>query len=252
MNKILKISIINILRFAHHKQNIAVVFQNDEDEQVFIENKIINENQAYKIKGSGIDLNIYRYTPESDDAIIRILFTARMLRDKGVIELANAAKLLKEKYCNKIQFLLCGDIDNNPQSLSKAKLESITDGEYIKWLGHRTDVRELLGQSHIFAFPSYYREGLPKSLIEACAVGRPIVTTDSIGCRDCVVDGYNGFLIPIKNSIVLAEKLEILINDKSLRITMGSNARKLAERDFSIDKVIEKHIAIYNKLLAQN
>jgi glycosyltransferase involved in cell wall biosynthesis len=145
--------------------------------------------------------------------------------------------------------MLCGDIDNNPQSLSKVELESITDGEYIKWLGHRTDVRELLEQSHIFAFPSYYREGLPKSLIEACAVGRPIVTTDSIGCRDCVIDGYNGFLIPVKDSITLAEKLEILINDKKLRVNMGLNSRKLAEKDFSINNVIQKHLVIYNKLL---
>jgi glycosyltransferase involved in cell wall biosynthesis len=249
IRKILKTIVIIILKFAHHTRNVAVIFQNDEDKSVFIDYNIIDEFHAYKIKGSGIDLNIFNYKAEPDDGNIRILFTARMLRDKGVIELAEAARLLKEKYQGKIQFLLCGDIDNNPQSLSKADLESIADGEYIQWLGHRTDVRELLGQSHIFAFPSYYREGLPKSLIEACAVGRPIVTTDSIGCRDCVVDGYNGFLIPIKDSIMLAEKLEILINDKQLRITMGKNSRQLAEKDFSIDSVVKTHLVIYKKLL---
>jgi glycosyltransferase involved in cell wall biosynthesis len=249
LKKILKIIAIYILKFAHRKKNVIVIFQNEEDKSIFIDNKIINENQSCKIKGSGIDLHIYRYTLEPHDDPLRILFTARMLRDKGIIELVEAANLLKERYYHKIQFLLTGDIDNNPKSLLRSELENMTDDKYIKWLGHRTDVRELLDQSHIFAFPSYYREGLPKSLIEACAVGRPIVTTSSIGCKDCVIDGYNGFLVPIKDSKTLAEKLELLINNKKLRIRMGINSRKIAERDFSIDNVVKRHLEIYNKLL---
>jgi glycosyltransferase involved in cell wall biosynthesis len=186
---------------------------------------------------------------KDDNSIIRILFTARMIREKGILELVEAANLLRKNYHERIQFLLCGDIVDNPKSLTKKELDKISDEHYIVWLGYRTDIRELLEQSHIVAFPSYYREGIPKSLIEACAVGRPIVTTDSIGCRDTVIDGYNGFLVPIRDSKALAEKLEILINDKSLRILMGKNSRKLAERDFSIEKVIEKHLEIYNKLI---
>lgn len=249
MNKILKTTTIYILKFIHNRKNIAVIFQNDEDREVFIKNKIITKNQAHKIKGSGVDLSVYGYTPEPDSGTVRILFTARMLRDKGVLELVEAAKLLKEKYYQKAQFLLCGDIDDNPKSLTRSELENLTDGEYIKWLGFRNDVKELLGQSHIFAFPSYYREGLPKSLIEACAVGRPVVTTNSVGCKDCVIDNYNGFIIPVKDSKSLAEKISCLIDDKKLRITMGKNSRILAERDFSIISVIDKHMEIYNKLL---
>jgi glycosyltransferase involved in cell wall biosynthesis len=231
---------------------VIVIFQNEEDKNIFIDNKIISENQSYIIKGSGTDLDIYRYTEEPDDDPIRILFTARMLRDKGVIELVEAAWLLKERYYHKIQFLLIGDIDNNPKSLTRSELESITDGEYIKWLGYQTNVRKWLEETHIFAFPSYYREGVPKSLIEACAVGCPIVTTNSIGCKDCVIDGYNGFLVPIRDSQTLAKKLEILINDKQLRIRMGINSRKIAERDFSIDNVVKRHLEIYNRLLASD
>jgi glycosyltransferase involved in cell wall biosynthesis len=252
LKKILKIIVICILKFAHHKKNVIVIFQNEEDKSIFIDNKIINENQSCKIKGSGIDLHIYRYIGEPNDIPIRILFTARMIRDKGVIELVEAAKLLKERYYHKIQFLLIGNIDNNPKSLTRSELESMTDSEYIMWLGYRTDVRELLEQSHIFAFPSYYREGLPKSLIEACAVGRPIVTTNSIGCKDCVIDGYNGFLVPIRDSQTLAEKLELLINDKQLRFRMGINSRKMAERNFSIDDVVKRHLEIYNRLLVND
>ena len=100
------------------------------------------------------------------------------------------------------------------------------------------------------AFPSYYREGLPKSLIEANAIGRPIITTDSIGCRDTVEDGVNGFLIPIKDSESLADRLAKLIDDPKLREKMGKEARKIAERDFSIENVISKHLDIYSELNA--
>ena len=109
----------------------------------------------------------------------------------------------------------------------------------------RDDVHELLNDSHIFIFPSYYNEGLPKSCIEANAVGRPIITTQSVGCKDTVIDGYNGFLIPIRDANALAEKLRILIEDKELRQQMGRNARKYAEENFSIEDVVRRHLDIY-------
>ncbi len=100
------------------------------------------------------------------------------------------------------------------------------------------------------AFPSYYMEGLPKSLIEANAIGRPIITSNSVGCRDAVIDGYNGFLIQPKDVNVLTEKLDLLIADKDLRVKMGRNAREYAEKHFSLDLVIQKHLAIYNELIS--
>lgn len=102
-------------------------------------------------------------------------------------------------------------MDDNPKAIKEEELKAVCDGGYIQWLGYRTDVLELLKSCHIVAFPSYYKEGLPKSLIEAAAVGRPIVTTNSIGCKETVVDGYNGYLIPVKDSDTLAEKLNILL-----------------------------------------
>jgi glycosyltransferase involved in cell wall biosynthesis len=103
-------------------------------------------------------------------------------------------------------------------------------------------------QSHIVAFPSYYREGVPKSLIEACAIGRPIVTTNSVGCKDTVEDGKNGFLIPIKDSDSLAAKLAILIEDRQLREQMGKCSREKAEKEFSLKMVVEKHLNVYEQL----
>ena len=211
--------------------------------------KIIKEDQIRFIKGSGVDLNIYSYTPEPQTLPIKIIFIARMVVEKGTLILIEAAELLRKKYEGKVQFLLCGGLSSNPKAIRENELKHCCDGNYIQWLGHRKDIKELLQQSHIVAFPSYYREGVPKSLIEAAAIGRPIITTNSIGCKDTVEDGQNGFLVPIKNCKAVAEKLEILIDNQSLRQKMGIYSRKIAERDFSLDQVVKTHLDIYKELL---
>ena len=242
--------LIRILKFGHRHKNLKVIFQNHEDEKLFDDRKIVTPNQKRFIKGSGVDLNDYAFVPMPSDGKIRVIFTGRMIEEKGVLVLTDAAEKLRKEFEDKVEFLLVGGLYPNPKTLTKQDIESHCDGQYIKWLGFRTDVKELLAASSIVAFPSYYREGLPKSLIEANAVGRPIITTNSIGCKDTVEDGINGFLIPIKDSDSLAEKLRVLINDYNLRIRMGKAAREIAERDFSLANVIAKHLAIYNELFA--
>lgn len=237
-----------VLRYSHHRKNLIVIFQNEEDKGLFLKNKIIKEKQAFMIKGSGVDLNQYCYMPEPNGGKIKILLTARMIVEKGIFVLTEAALKLRVQYQDKIEFLLCGGLDDNPKAIKEEELKRVCDGTYIQWLGYRTDVLELLKQSHIVAFPSFYKEGLPKSLIEATAVGRPIVTTNSIGCKETVVDGYNGYLIPIKDSEALAEKLRVLLDDENLRKNMGRNSRLLAEKYFSIENVIQRHLEIYRKL----
>lgn len=246
---IMATAILKVLRFSHHRKNIISIFQNNEDKQLFLDNKIVTDDTIRFIKGSGVDLNKYLYTPDPKGEKIRIIFTARMVKEKGTQILIDAANMLRPKYEGKVEFLLCGGLSNNPNAFKKEDLETLCDGSYIQWLGHRTDVLELLKSSNIVAFPSYYREGVPKSLIEATAIGRPIVTTNSIGCKDTVEDGVNGFLVPIKDSKAVAEKLDILINDPVLRQTMGINSRKIAERDFSLTDVVAKHMAIYKELV---
>lgn len=241
-----------VLRFSHRRNNLAVIFQNDEDKFLFLKHHIIKENQAYMIKGSGVNLQQFCYTPEPDSGKIKILLTARMIVEKGIFILTDAAIKLKEKYQDKVQFLLCGGLDDNPKAIKEDELKNVCDGEYIQWLGYRTDVLRLLKDCHIVAFPSYYKEGLPKSLIEAAAIGRPIITTNSIGCKETVIEGYNGYLIPIRDSITLADRLELLIEDKELRRKMGRNSRCLAEKDFSIENVVAKHMEIYKILMTGN
>ena len=240
-----------VLKFSHNRKNLLCIFQNNEDKGLYVKNGIIKEDQARFIKGSGVDLDVFCYTPEPSEGKLRVILTARMIVEKGVFILAEAAERLRSKYGNTVEFLLVGGLDDHPGAITKDQLDSVCDGSYIQWLGYRTDVKELLQSSHIVAFPSYYMEGLPKSLIEADAIGRPVITCNSVGCKETVIDGYNGYLIPTKNVDALVEKLDLLLSDSSLRKEMGRNSRKYAEEYFSIDVVIERHLSIYNELIGK-
>ena len=240
----------SVLRFSHHQQNLLVIFQNQEDRQLYLNHHIIKDSQARMIKGSGVDLAEYGYTPEPQTGKMVVLLTARMIVEKGVFVLTDAAERLRSAYEDQLEFWIAGGLDDHPGAITQAQLEAVCDGHYIQWLGRREDVKTLLQQCHIFAFPSYYMEGLPKSLIEACAIGRPIVTTHNIGCKDVVADGVNGYLVPVKDSQALAEKIKLLIDHPDLRQQMGLASRKVAEQHFSLDTVIKDHLAIYQELIS--
>lgn len=242
-------SILRVLRLTHKGEHTKVIFQNNDDKGVFLNAKIMKEEQCAFTNGSGIDLKNYDYTPEPIGGKIKVIFTARMVEDKGTLILIEAAKSLENDYKERLQFLLCGGLDTNPNGITKEMLEDRCDGDYIQWLGHRQDVLELLKQSHIMAFPSWYREGLPKSVIEAEAIGRPVITTDSVGCRDTVVDGENGFIIPVKDSVALAASLKKLIENPSLRLEMGKKARVIAVDRFDIKDVVRVHLDVYDSIL---
>lgn len=240
--------ILRIMRYSNNRPNLKVIFQNDDDKFIFLYNSIVKSEQIKFTKGSGIDLKEYSYVEEPTTGTINVIFTARMVKEKGVTDLIEAAQILKPRYEGKIKFLLCGRLTPNKSGITEEYLREHCDGEYICWLGERNDVKQLLEKSHIMAFPSYYREGVPKSLIEASAIGRPIITCDSVGCRDVVEDGVNGFLIEPKNPQMLAKKLTTLIDDKALREKMGKKAREKAVQEFSIQTVIDTHLKIYNQL----
>ncbi|PXV62182.1 glycosyltransferase involved in cell wall biosynthesis [Dysgonomonas alginatilytica] len=245
---VLSKAIVAILKYSHNRNNLYTIFQNNEDKDLFLKSRIIKDSNIVFIKGSGVDLNVFKYIEEPQDGKIKVVLTARMIVDKGIFVLTEAAEQLRADYQDKVQFLLCGGLDKNPRGIKEEMLNQICDDKYIKWFGHCSDIKSILEEAHIVTLPSYYKEGLPKSLIEGTAIGRPIVTTNSIGCRDTVIDCYNGFLIPIKDSKALADKLKILFDDKYLRLEMGRNSRLYAEKYFSLDKVIKSHLDIYKKL----
>lgn len=236
------------MKTANHRKGVSVIFQNHEDMDLFLRHGICRQEQCDFIKGSGVDLDVYHYTPDPGGSPVRVIFTARMVREKGTLTLCDAAELLRPEMEGRVEFLLCGRLSAGPRAISKDELESRCDGRYIQWLGLRDDVDALLRKSHIVAFPSYYREGVPRSLIEAAATGRPIVTTRSYGCKDTVDDGVSGFLVPVRDPQALAGRLRQLINDAPLRQRMGKAGRQKAEREFDIRSVVNKHLEIYHRL----
>lgn len=237
-----------MLKFSMKGRNNAVIFQNHEDEDLFLSNGIGSECKSYYLKGSGVDLNNYSNNIKSKDSKVRIIYTGRMIKEKGVKDLIDAAEILRGEYQDKIEFLLCGNLTNHPDSIKEEEIKSWCDEEYIKWLGHREDIARLLEESDIMCYPSYYREGVPKSILEACAASLPIVTTNSVGCKDTVDESVNGLLVPPHSPEELSKALKELIDNKELREEMGRNSRLKAVLEFDVEDVALQHMKIYESL----
>lgn len=234
-------------KFGFKNPRVHFILQNEDDYQMVKDLGVVDPKQVYMIKGSGVNLKKFHFSEEPESEKLQVLLPARMLWDKGVGEFVRAAEQLYPKYKDKVDFVLCGGVDEGyVLKIEEEELEEWNRQGKVKWLGYQTDMPYILGQSHIVVLPSY-REGLPKALIEACAIGRPVITTNVPGCRAVVDHGINGFLVPPKNRQVLAEAMEILINDKALRKKMGKAARDKAEHLFSLDQVIKQTFAIYEE-----
>jgi glycosyltransferase involved in cell wall biosynthesis len=233
-------------RAIFHSRKVWILFQNPDDRALFFQHKIIHPQHTSIIKGSGVDLQQFAFSAIPKGKI-KIILVARMLWDKGVGEFVESATALKQQGID-ADFLLVGSVDSgNPESISAKQLEQWNKSGVVKWFGERADIAQLLTESHIAVLPSY-REGLPKSLIEAAAVGRPIVTTNVPGCREVVKEGENGFLVPARDAKKLAVVIKKLINNPKLLTTMGRKSRSMAEQEFSIQKVITKTLALYSKI----
>jgi glycosyltransferase involved in cell wall biosynthesis len=237
---IIRTAIKTMYRLALGGQNSHVIVQNPDDRNVITS---IVDIPNTLIRGSGVDLNQYNYIEENIENI-KVSMACRLLKDKGVFEYVEAAKILKQKLPN-IEFELYGDIDiHNPASLTNDEIEKIKENSFLKVFGFSNDMVNIFSKSNIIVLPSY-REGLPKVLIEAAACGRAVVTTDVPGCRDAIESDVSGLLCKVRDSKSLAQMIEKLILDNNLRNNMGKAGRKLAEKEFDIKKVVEKHFEIY-------
>ena len=249
-SKILRLFLYPIYKFAFNHKNQKIILQNNDDLKTLLGWGVLDSSKVKLLKGSGVEISNF-INLEEQSGIINICFAARLLRDKGIYEFINAAKLLKKRGVN-ARFFLAGDLDqNNPSGLTLDELNKIKKEGFVQYLGYQEDIPTLYSKSHIICLPSY-REGLPKSLIEAAAAGRAIVTTDVPGCRDAIIPNETGILVPSKNIKKLADALERLIQDPKLRITMGKAGRKFAEEEFPIKKIVQKHLDIYQDLLSNN
>ncbi|MDA9742699.1 glycosyltransferase family 4 protein [Pelagibacteraceae bacterium] len=239
LNKLLKIGLRN--------NNIFIIYQNKDDKKLISQIIDIPNISSTIINGSGVNLITFKYIAENLNTL-NIIMASRLLKDKGVIEFIESAKILKLKYPNS-HFYIAGKIDEeNPESLTDEELKFFKSNSPVVFLGHKDNVNELYSNANIIVLPSY-REGSPKSLIEASAAGRAIVTTDVPGCRDVVINNHTGILVKSRNIKKLTYAIDKLMNDKKLRIFLGKNGRKYAEKNFSIKLVVQKHIDIYEKLI---
>ena len=235
-------------KVAFRRGNQRIIFQNPDDRFIFVENQILPAHKTVLIRGSGVDVKTYLPTPEPEGVPV-VLLAARMLKDKGVVEFVEAASRLRTAGV-RARFVLVGETDpGNPTAISLEQLRYWAESGDVEWWGHRSNMREVLAQSHVVCLPSL-REGVPKVLIEAAACVRAIVTTDAPGCREIVRSGENGLLVPIRNSQALAEALRKLIEDPALRMSMGQRGRQIVVDEFSVDQVVNETLGVYRELLA--
>ncbi|MDB9317348.1 glycosyltransferase family 4 protein [Nodularia spumigena] len=214
--------------------NTAVIFQNTDDEKLFREKKILSAPvPSYVVNGSGVDLQHFSLSPLPESATF--LLIARLLIDKGIREYVAAAAQIKLKH-PQVRFLLVGPIDDNPTAISTRELQSWIDEGTVEYLGFLQDVRPAITQCSIYVLPSY-REGTPRSILEAMAMGRPIITTDAPGCRETVKNGVNGYLIPVRDVNALVTSMEKLIVSPELRYQFGVASRHIAEEKYDVNKV---------------
>jgi len=233
-------------RLALSHPNMSVIFQNKDDMRMFIDSGVVDRRAVTLIRGSGVDLEEFRYLAEPPPPVT-FLLVGRMLRHKGVVEYVQAAREVKTQHPDWC-FQLLGDVDpGNPASLTQDQLRDWAQEGIVEWLGQRSDVADLMANAHVVVLPSY-REGLPKTLLEAAASGRAMIASDISGCREVVRSEVTGLLVPIRTHEELASAMIRLGNNDELRQRFGRAAREKAEAVFSAEDVVRDTFLLYDQL----
>lgn len=250
--------LVRVVRWLYRmalKRSTKVFFQNDDDRQLFINSGLVRAEVTDLLPGSGIDLN--RFTPAFTTAVndvnskFRFLLIARMLRDKGVGEYVEAARLLRQRW-PKADFFLLGFVDvQNPAAISGGEMDEWVAEGVVNYLGVSDDVRDQIATADCVVLPSY-REGTPRTLLEAAAMARAIITTDTVGCREVVDNGVNGYLCKVRDVEDLADKMEqMLMLSPEQRSEMGRRGRAKMEAEFDEQIVIKKYLAAIKEIRVQ-
>jgi len=236
-----------LLRTSLDKGNtVRLILQNKDDYKTLVNENIIDEkNKAYVVNGSGVDLSHYDYSlPDTEN--ISFLMISRLINAKGINEYYQSAKAIKKQFPH-VKFRLVGSYDENIDAISQDLYNEITTSGVIEYVGHVNDVRPHIKDASVVVLPSFYGEGVPRCLLEALAIGRPVITTDSVGCRETVNTDpgtVNGFLIPVKDVSSLIAKMEYFILHSNEITEFGMNGRRYAEEKFDVQKVNSQMLQI--------
>lgn len=231
------------------RKNKTIVFQNNDDYQLLLDRNVISKHQTVAfVSGSGVNLNYFTFKEKNPTDAVSFLLVARLIKEKGIDLYMEAAKILKVKY-PQAEFHLIGPTETTPSAISEAEIKKLHTDGVIVFHGPQENVVEHLHNRDVFVLPSYYREGLPRTTLEACACGNPIITTDSVGCRESVKEGINGFLIEPQNLEALVNAMEYFILNPLKVKEMGINSRKYAEERFDVNIINNDLVAIIKREL---
>lgn len=247
MAKLRKLLVTRLYRSAFKQKQLVVIFQNPDDKETLLNIGALEPPQTRIIRGSGVALANYPFTSEPTGKFV-VVMASRLLKDKGVFEFVEAARILRQRGIE-LEMRLIGSPDpGNLTSVTDQDLKCWTEEKCVSLLGFRKDIAAQYAAANIVCLLSY-REGLPKSLVEAAACGRAVITTNVPGCRDAITPSETGLLIPAKSSVALADAIQKLLENPELRKQMGTAGRKLAEDAFSIENISSQHMGIYEELL---
>ncbi len=245
--RLLRLIVKPVYRLALNFPTCGVIFENGHDRQYFLDNHLVPARQTWLIEGVGVDPSRFSPRPEPEGVPV-VLLAARMLWDKGVGILVEAARYLRMEM--PVRVALVGDPDpGNPATVTRETLENWNAEGVVEWWGWQPDMPEIYSRSHIVTLPTMYGEGVPTTLLEAASCGRPLVATDIPGCRQVIIEGQNGFLVPTNNPRALADALKRLASDAALRGRMGEASRQLVMQKFTHAHVNTATLQVYRQVL---
>lgn len=249
-SRVIRMIALPLMRLVFRRPGVSIIFQNPDDQRLMLDNDIVNAAQTTVIRGSGVDISQFSLADVPQDEAPIVLLPSRLLKEKGIYEFVEAARRLKAAGV-KARFQIAGNVyPTNVHSLTREQMQTWHDEGVIEWLGQCSDMPAVLASSTIIALPSYYGEGVPKVLLEAAAIGRPIITCDMPGCREAVEHDVNGLLIPPKDAGALEAAIKTLLNDHQKCAAYGAAGRARVEKYFEVSSVVERTMAVYDRALA--
>lgn len=234
-----------LLRHLLKAPGVTLIFQNPDDLKLMAEAGFAEPTRAVLVPGSGVDLARFAPAPAPETGPPLVLMPTRLVHEKGVHVFVEAARILRLRGVAALFQIAGSETAHNPRAIPRAEMENLTRDGTVQWLGRVEDMPALLKKAALVVYPSYYGEGIPRVLLEACAAGRAIVTTDHPGCREAVIHNENGLLVPVRDPAATADAIENLLADAPLRRTMGARSRALAQSRFDLQKITEQTLAVY-------